>query len=174
MNLERLQKTIEMIGLTLPPNDDWMPALILEKRNKVEIFGFAGNSMGGDLIKDIVADQITRLIADFRPDAACFITTAWTLDFGDKPASEEMIRKLRSGQIRPSQSPNRIEVVNAYCYGERGENEGEAFMMGYIQRFKNSHPKIKKWRTIAGDSELTTEGRFPDAIREGFQQARGG
>jgi hypothetical protein len=172
MNLKRLQKTIEAIGTHLPPNDDWMPALILERKGDATIFGFVGDPMGGDIAKDVVALTITRCIKEFKPDCACFITTAWTLDFNALGSDEAFIEKVRTGQIRPSQHPDRVEVVNAYCYGERGESEGEALMFGYIQRFKDSHPKIKKWRIIEDDT--SAEGRFPDAIKEGFKLARGG
>lgn len=172
MNLKRLQKTIEKIGESLPPNDDWMPALILEGKKANSIFGFIGDPMGSSLMKEIVADQITRCIAEFKPDCACFITTAWSIDFGDKGASEAMVDLIRRGEIRPSQHPDRIEIVNAYCYGEQGESEGEALMVGHIQRFKDKHPKIKKWRIIEGNT--TAEGRFPEAIKEGFKLARGG
>lgn len=170
MNLKGLQKVIEGIGKGLSPDSDWMPALILEGKEANSIFGFAGNPMANDMMKDIVADQITRCIAEFKPDCACFITTAWSLDFEGVP--EEEVEKYRSAQIRPSQHPDRIEIVSAYCYGEKGESEGEAVMIGYIQRFKDSHPKIKKWKIMDGNT--TAEGRFPEAIQEGFKLARGG
>lgn len=177
MNLKRLQKTIEAIGDGLPPDGDWMPTLILESKKVNSIFGFIGNPLANDLMKDITADQITRCIAEFKPDCACLITTAWSIDFGDKGAPESMWELLKSGQIRPSQHPDQIEIVSAYCYGEKGESEGEALMYGYIQRFKNSHPKIKKWKIIDsgdGDGDMTAKGRFPEAIQDGFKQARGG
>jgi hypothetical protein len=172
MNLRRLQRTIEAIGEGLSPEDDWMPTLILEGKKASSIFGFVGDSMGGDLMKDITADQITRCIVEFKPDCACFITTAWSLDFGDEGPSEAMVDLLRRGKIRPSQHPDRIEIVNAYCYGEKGESEGEALMIGRIQRFKDRGPKIKKWTIFEDDA--SAEGRFPDAIKEGFKLARGG
>jgi hypothetical protein len=172
MNLTKLQKSIEAIGENLLPDDDWMPALILEGKGAASLFGFVGNSMGNDLMKDIVADQITKCIAEFKPDCACLITTAWSIDFGDEPASEAMTELLRRGEIRPSQHPDRIEIVNAYCYGEKGESEGETLMIGYIQRFKDKSPRIKKWKIIEDDA--SAEGRFPDAIKEGFKLARGG
>lgn len=173
MNLKRLQEIIEKIGESLPPNDDWMPALILESKEQVTIFGFAGNPMGGSRMKDLVAAQITKCIEQLKPDCACFISTAWSIDFeGKPPPSGAMVELIRKGEIRPSQHPDRIEIVNAYCYGEKGENEGEALMIGDIQRFENSHPKIKKWRII--EEGATAEGRFPEAIQDGFKLARGG
>jgi hypothetical protein len=172
MNLRRLQRTIEAIGEGLPPKDDWMPTLILESKKANSIFGFVGDSMGGDLMKDITADQITRCIAEFKPDCACFITTAWSLEFEEGEVGELQAEMMRSGKIRASQHPDRIEIVNAYCYGEKGESEGEALMIGYIQRFKDRGPKIKKWKIIEEDASAT--GRFPDAIKEGFRKARGG
>jgi hypothetical protein len=172
MNLKRLQRTIEKIGENLPPGDDWMPALILEKKESVSIFGFIGNPMGGTVMKDLVAETIMNTIAEFKPDCACFITTAWSLDFGAMGSPQEMIDRYIRGELRPSQHPDRIEIVNAYCYGERGESEGEAMMVGYIQRSKDKGPKIKKWKII--DKGATAEGRFPEAIQEGFKLARGG
>lgn len=151
-----------------------MPALILEGKGEKAnaIFGFMGESMRNEMMKDITATHLTMCIAELKPDCACFVTTAWSLDFEAMNASEALIEAFRSGRIRASQHPDRIEIVNAYCYGERGESEGEALMIGYIQRFKDKGPTIKKWKIISED--VSTEGRFPEAIKEGFKLARGG
>lgn len=173
MNLRKLQRTIEAIGEGLSPDSDWMPALILEGKGSVSIFGFVGDCMGSWQAKDASAAQMTKLISEFKPDCACFVSTAWSLDLEGKEVSEEMLEKIKSGEIRPSQHPDRIEIVNAYCYGESGESDGEALMMGYVQRFKDRGPKIKKWKIIEDDG-VSAEGRFPEAIQEGFRLARGG
>lgn len=171
MDLKRLQKTIENIGKHLPPNDDWMPALILESKAKITIYGFVGDPMGGNRMKDVVAAGITDLIATERPDCACFITTAWTVDFEalGMPGEEELERWKR-GNIKLSEHPDRVEIVNAYVYGERGPNEGECLMVGYIKRSPNKGPQISKWK-IHQDG-IEAEGRFPEAVKEGFRKAK--
>jgi hypothetical protein len=161
---------IELIGGGLPPNDDWMPALILENKGSASVFGFT--DLDGDEAKDIVANKITEVIAEFKPDTACFITTAWTLEFEKEKSSEAEIARFMSGHLRIRDHPNRIEIVSAYCYGDLGENEGEALMIGYIQRYPNQGPQIKRWK-IMDDDITTAEGRFPDAVKDGFKQAKG-
>jgi hypothetical protein len=174
VDIKRLQKTIEEIGKRLPPNDDWMPALILESKSKVTVYGFLGDPMGGHQMKDRVADEITELIATDKPDVACWITTAWTVDFEKMgPMGDEELERWKRGNIRLSQHPDRIEIVNAYVYGERGPNEGEVLMMGFIRRSKNKGPEIKKWK-IFDQEGIEAEGRFPEAVKEGFQKAKGG
>jgi hypothetical protein len=167
MNLNKLQKTIEKIGGTLPPTDDWMPALIVEGKKEVSIFGFIGDSMGDQLAKDTVASKITELIAEFKPYFVCFITTAWSVDF-EKENLDELDKELWTAvAMKVSEHPNRVEIVNAYCYGVQGPNKGESLMIGYIQRFPDKGPRIKKWKVVKEGA--SAEGRFPDAIKEGFK-----
>jgi hypothetical protein len=172
MNLERLQKTIEEIGTSLPPEGDWMPALILEKPEDVSIFGFVGDAMKNDYTKSRTAEQMIELICEFKPHTACFVTTAWTLDWEGIPNRDERLKGFMDGTLRVSQQPDRIEIVSAYCYGEKGENEGEVLMMGYIQRFKDKHPKIKRWKIMGGQDDVSAGGRFPEAIKKGFMANR--
>lgn len=174
MNIKKLQETIEKIGKGLGPEDDWMPTLILENKKESSIFGFIGDSMGNEYAKDMVAGKIIALIAEFKPDTACWITTAWTLDFDkDKLRKDPRMEAFMQGKIRLKDQPDRIEIVNAYCYGVRGENEGEVLMMGYIKRFKNRHPEITKWKEMGGTDDFTAKGRFPEAVHEGFRKAKG-
>jgi hypothetical protein len=173
MNLKKLQSVIEDIGTSLSPEGDWMPALILENPKECSIYGFVGDSMKDDFMKDRTAEQITRLIIENKPFSACWITTAWTLDWEKDPESSKRIDAFMSGRLRVSDQPDRIEIVNAYCYGEKGENEGESIMFGYIQRFKDKHPKITRWKIVEGKDDFTAGGRFPEAIQEGFSRAKG-
>jgi len=172
MNLNRLQKIIERIGEGIPPKDDWMPVLILESKEQASVFGFVGDPMSGQYAKDIVARKITECISTFKPDVACFITTAWSLDFEKGGLSELDMELYKMGSIKISEHPDRVEIVNAYVYGVRGPNKGEALMIGYIQRHPDKGPTIRKWKVIKEGA--SAEGRFPDAVKEGFELAKGG
>jgi hypothetical protein len=175
MNLKGLQKVIEKIGRELPPGDDWMPALILESEKAVNIFGFVGEPLVNTQAKDQCAEQIADLISKFKPDCACFVTTAWSVSSDKKGKgglSELEVELWRMGAMKLSEHPRRVEIVNAYCYGIRGPNKGEALMIGHIQRFPDKGPRIKKW--IIMDDETNAQGRFPDAIKKGFELAKGG
>jgi hypothetical protein len=170
MDLNELQKIIEKIGVTLPPKDDWMPALILESEKEgASIFGFVGDAMGSQMAKDVVAQAITSCIIRSKPDCACFVTTAWSIDFEAEGVSELDMELWKSGAYKLKDHPKRIEIVNAYVYAVRGPNKGEALMMGFIQRFPDKGPKIKEWKIIKEGA--TAEGRFPDAVKKGFQLA---
>jgi hypothetical protein len=171
MNLKKMQDIIEKIGKTLPPKDDWMPALIIEGKTMVEVYGFVGDPMGGQFSKDLVARKITDCIETFDPDAACFITTAWSLDFEKGGMDDFELELYKAGATKIKDHPKRVEIVSAYVYGVRGPNKGEAFMMGYIQRYPDKGPSIKKWKVVTEGA--SAEGRFPDAIRKGFQLAKG-
>lgn len=174
MNLQKLQTIIESIGTSLPPQGDWMPTLILENKTDCSIFGFVGDSLKNEYTKDRTAEQMINLIREFKPHTACFITTAWTLEWDkERNKKDPRLEKFMRGELRVRDQPDRIEIVSAYCYGEKGENEGETLMVGIIQRFPNKHPKIKEWRTMGGADDTTAAGRFPEAIKEGFSRAKG-
>lgn len=167
MNLKGLQEIIEKIGEGLPPKDDWMPALIVENDESASVFGFVGDCMGSQQSKDMVAQQIIKCIVEFKPHCACFITTAWLADLEKEDLSEFEMELWRAGVNKISDYPKRIEIVNAYYYGVRGPDKEEALMIGYIQRYPDAGPKIKKWKIIREGA--SAEGRFPDAVKEGFQ-----
>jgi hypothetical protein len=169
LNLKKLQSIIEKIGEETPPKDDWMPVLILEGRKEVTVYGFIGKPMEGEYAKNSTARKITESIAAFKPDVACFITTAWSLDFEKGGISERDVEAYMSGAIKIANHPARVEIVNAYVYGVRGSNKGEALMIGYIQRHPDKGPTIKEWKVIKEGA--SAEGRFPDAVKEGFQLA---
>lgn len=148
-----------------------MPALIIEGKEQASIFGFIGNCMDDQIGKDAIANQITKVISEFKPDCACFITTAWSIDFEAEGMDEFDMELWKAGAFRVRDHPNRVEIVNAYVYGVRGPNEGEALMMGTIERFPDKGPRIKKWKVF--EEGASAEGRFPDAVKEGFRKAKG-
>ena len=163
MNLKLFQKMIEDIGTKIPPDDDWMPVLIVEKEGKGIIFGLAPEFMKNDRMKDVCAVLMSKTISMLKPDAACFMSTAWMSTL-EKKQGEEC---AKSGVYpRPSLDPNRIEIVVCVCMGRKGESDGEIMMTGDILRRRGKHPIIKKWKIH--DSETECSGRFPDAMREGF------
>jgi hypothetical protein len=169
MNLKRLQNIIEKVGEGIKPKDDWMPVLILEGKKETSLYGFVGGPMEDQSSKDIVASKITACIETFKPESACFITTAWSIDFEKNKMDEFDLELWKAGATKLADHPNRIEIVSAYVYGVRGENKGEALMIGYIQRHPDSSPTIKRWNVIQDGA--SAEGRFPDAVKRGFRLA---
>ena len=169
MNLKSFQDSVEDIGKKLDPDDDWMPVLFLEKDKEVAVIGMM--MMDNNETKNMCAKMITTVISLTNPDSACFITTAWMSTTNDafKDASHEEINEAyRQGYIPPpSQDPDRIEIVSAVCIGVRGENDGEGFMIGEIERHTDKAPTIKKW-DVHQDGDLHLTGRFADAMKKGF------
>jgi hypothetical protein len=172
MDLNKLQKAIEKIGKSLPPKDDWIPALIIEGKEGASIFGFAGDAMFNNFSKDVVAKAITNCIAKFKPDCACFVTTAWSIDLEKSGIDEFDLELWKAGAMKIADHPDRVEIVNAYYYSREGPEPEEALMIGYIQRYPDKGPTIRKWKIIKEGA--SAEGRFPDAVKGGFDLAKGG
>src|ERR1044071_6807545 len=105
MKSEEIQRMVEHVGSGLEPNADWMPALIVEKQGKLAIFGLA-TPMEDDQGKDAVAGCISASIYATEPDAACFVSTAWSLK------QEDAGSYIPGTKI--SDHPNRIEVVMCF------------------------------------------------------------
>lgn len=169
MNLNDFKESIIDVGKALKPDDDWMPVLFLQKDGQTAMIGMF--LMENDETKEMCAFMLRHVIRKTNPDSACFVTTAWMSKPPEnfKASSEEECKEAyRKGYIkRPSEDPNRIEIVSAVCMGIRGENDGEAFMIGEIERFPDKPPQIKKW-DIHDEEGLHLGGRFAEAIREGF------
>jgi len=170
MNLKLFQEQIEHIGTGLAPDDDWLPVLFLEKDDETAVIGLL--LMENDTMKDICAKVMEMLVRVTNPDSACFVSTAWLSSMPEdkrgKYQSEEEIREaFDSGELpRPSEDPNRKEIVVAVCIGVKGENDGEAMMMGEIERSPDKPPRIKEWNIH--DDDMGMSGRFAGAIKEGF------
>jgi len=160
MKVEQFKNAIERIGETLDPDGDWLPTFFIEKDGKVAVMGlFMPDNLEGH---DMVARLMTIVTAITNADAACFISTAWIAP----PNPDGTI-------TRPRDHPNRKEIINGYCMGIRGEADGEAMMMAKIRRSPDKPPVLYDWQLYEseGEDECTIEGRFPDAIREGFRLA---
>jgi hypothetical protein len=162
MNLHGFRKSIEKIGETLEPDEDWMPTLIIEKGRKYIIIGLVGDCMRDQGAKDMTAAFMIKVISESGCDAACLISTAWQLSLSLKDHDI-----LKPGPIRPSTDPRRVEIVMCCCVGRTGESDGEQMMTGAIERSKGHHPKIRKWETM--DSKAIFKGRFFEAMKEGFK-----
>ncbi len=168
MNLKSFQERIERVGTNLDPDEDWMPVLFLEKDNDMAMVGLL--MMEDEQQKDMCAFVMEQLVRTTNPDSACFLSTAWMSRMREDNTyknDEEIKEAYRTGEILPpSKDPNRKEIVIAVCIGVKGENDGEAMMMGEIERSPDGPPRIKEW-TIH-DDEWGMSGRFADAIKKGF------
>ncbi len=162
MNLDKMKKSIEDIGTELGSQEDWMPALIMEKQGQSMILGLGGDCMGNQETKDMTAKLMTALISDIQPESVCFVSTARSVRMDPERADNE---KLMSGTIRVSQHPDRYEIVVCACAGK----DWEKTMIGEILRSPDGPPKIKKWDMLPGGR---SEGRFPDALRDGFKNRK--
>lgn len=161
MKVEQFKEAIIDIGKHLAPDADWMPAFFLEKDRRLAIVGLL--LMGeSDESKDRTADMMEFLITVTNPDAVCFISTSW-VGHGREDGS----------WVRPSKDPKRKEAVTGFCMGVRGEADGEALLIGYIQRSPDKPPVITNWvmHESEDDNEITTKGRFPEAMQAGFDNA---
>lgn len=171
MQLHEYQKMIEHVGEGLQPDGDWMPVLFVEKDRQILVVGMP--MFEGESGKDMAAAAIYMTIRACNPDSVAWVTTAWTapMQVEGKMDKEEFTEAYKKGYItRPSESPSRIEVVSVTCIGVRGQNEGEGFMLGYIERSENKPPRIPKW-DVHDEPEIEMAGRFPEAIKKGFADA---
>jgi hypothetical protein len=83
---------------------------------------------------------------------------------------EELEEAYEKGWVpTATEDPTHTEAVVGTCIGVRGEGDGEALMIGHIERFPDKPPRIKKWDVY--EDEARIEGRFADAIRFGFEHA---
>lgn len=171
MNLKGIQATIEKIGTKLDPDGDWLPTLILEGK-KSGVYGFGGEAMMNNQVKDLVAAEITELIVLHEPEVVYWVTSAWSLSHQNPGVSELDLELYRQGAFKISEHKHRVEIVNVYSYTEKPKPR-EVIMFGRINRHKSRSPTIGKWDIMEGP-EVTSEGRFPEAVKEGFKKAKGG
>jgi hypothetical protein len=196
--LMSLRETIEDIGKDLPPEDDWMPVVMVEGifpadmpgvkpeqigQPGIIVLGMAGNLMNHDAGKDFVAIMMEGMAEKFRATAMTFISTAWAStpparkmskaeEEYYKNESEEETRKRMYAEAkafgRPSEDPNRKEIVIVLSVAYGGEDDGTKIATADIVRSKGP-PQLTNWKIIAPGVGFT--GRFPDAIYQGLKKA---
>jgi len=170
MNLTAFQKSVEDIGKNLDPDEDWMPVLFLEKGDQRALIALM--LMDNNETKDLCAAVMEQIIRVTNPDSACFISTAWITtakeeNKGKYPDYESVEEAYKRGHILPpSLDPDRKEIVIGVCIGIRGENDGQAMMVGEIERSPGKPPRIKDWKIH--DDDMVMKGRFADAMHDGF------
>lgn len=126
------------------PDDDWAPVLIVGGARPV--------TAGLDLDdKDAMAHAISEIIREHEAEAAALVTSGWQ---SSDPAAA-------SGTMRASEDPERVEILTvAVMDAERAE-----WWCAEITRYEEAPPVLGDWEMLSP----TASGRFPDAMRHGFE-----
>lgn len=162
-----VRETVEHIGERLDANEDWLPVMIaFGKTPAILPLPMIGDPDCKDLVAQVV---IPGAIKQAKPDFIVLVTMGWMVQY-DGTTLEGVAAMSRdevtygSGDI--ARRPNKEEVMNIFVISKDGAERQE---LAYVHRNPTLHP-VLQWRD---DISLAAriEGRFPDALRAGMQQA---
>ncbi len=200
-NLMQLRKTVEDIGRSLPPQDDWMPVVIVDgsipktgslppgfkeeqRGEKIRMIVGVGDMISSEESKDHLADRMRTAALAFRATTMTFISCVWMsvisvkTDRIEGESDEELNKRMEKNAKRhqqvhgmPSQDPNRIEKLMMLTISYGGEDNGAKTAFASIKRYKDKPPALYDW-VITDNREGGFVGRFPDALYEGMKLAR--
>jgi hypothetical protein len=167
-----IKSSVESVGTTLKPDDDWVPVLwAASAEGKVGLFAIP--QMGDPDSKDAAAAIIPIVIGEFKPKIAALVMTAWSkhYDASDpiKHAAELARDEAKAGGFgRLEPLDDKCEIVCVWVFDQDGNERG---LVADITRYPTLHP-VLSWRQDMDGATAT--GRFPEAMRAGFALARGG
>ncbi len=196
--LMSLRRVVEEIGGMLPPEDDWMPVVIIDgsipktgplpkgfedkKRGEKGRFIFGiGDFMGSDDGKNILAQLMRAAGMALRAETMTFISCVWAsispgikIDQGnlsDEEFAEADAMRYRKEHGTPSQDPNRIEKLMMMSVSYGGEDDGPKTAFASIKRYKDKPPALYDW-VINDGEESGFIGRFPEAIYDALKMSQ--
>jgi hypothetical protein len=162
-----MRGTVEFVGSNLDPDEDWMPVLVCFG-DQPTIIGIP--MLGQPELKDMMAQTvIPDTIKQAKPDFVALVTMGWMVQYNTNTleGTAAMMRdeaKYAPGNI--ADRPHKEEVVTVYVVSKNGEERQD---MAYVHRHPTLHPTLQ-WRDDISQ-QSKAEGRFPDGLRAGMEQA---
>jgi hypothetical protein len=140
---------VDKIRPKMGPDDDWMPVVFWWNGG----LGMVGLEFGNDLEKALAYTVVARnLIERHHAFVAATVNTAWL---------GSIVRDGELPQMRPSQDPERVEVLLIQAADWAGRT---ASWMGRITRGQTC-PLVEEWYpSTANPIELV--GMIPDTLKE--------
>lgn len=159
-----LKNTLEGIGETLGPEDDWIPVMLMYGGEKDAIVGLPSLADHKEVMSDLL---IPKLIADHKPEFVALVTMGWAKDYdvSTLEGTAELARDEAMYEVgNIADRPGKYETLVGHIVDKDGN---EAQLFGYVHRHPTLSPTIQ-WR-----DDLCTDipkdksaGRFPDALRK--------
>jgi hypothetical protein len=169
-----IRETVEHIGKSLPPDDDWMPVVFVE------------GTFPADMPDVFLAGIMRGLAIKMKARGMTFLSTVWMSHVKDpayfKPgpeneSEEDMKRRAldeaeawRKKHGPPSKDPNRIERIMLFSVYYGGIDDGTKMAYADIKRSPGKHPVLQDWH-LHDAAEMGFTGRFYDAVYEGIKEA---
>jgi hypothetical protein len=144
------------------PDDDWVATMILfSKESGVTVAMLDPDFFASEVHKEVLATQVMPgLVKQTGAEKVAFITSCWAL-YLDKEQAQEYMRNGVPADGSPSNSPERVELVQITCV-----SADEAFCSSArIFRDGEQPPALQQWEDT---DAMSTQGRFLDGLRLAF------
>lgn len=160
------QQHVRNVGRSFTePDDDWPPMFIAEMRGGRGAVGLLPlEAFASDDTKDVLAEVVLPAIIErFKATKFAFTTSAWLSIVGHRP---DVQAAQMEGRMRPSEDPERIEIVTLTCY----DAERHDWFGARIHRTRRRPPKLGPFQEaheiIGGERrpDWNVDGRFVDPI----------
>jgi hypothetical protein len=194
-----IRRSVESIGETLAPDEDWMPTLLVEgtcptqgplppgvpesARGLKTSFVIGILHFANEAAKEATAMMMRMTAVALDATAMAFVSAVWMSMANTKAKKlenesdedfesrmEEEAVKWQNEHGMPSQDPNRIEKLMIISASTDAEDDGNVTAFASIRRYKDKPPTLYDW-AIMDDSVHGFVGRFPDAISDGLRVA---
>jgi hypothetical protein len=194
-----IRRSVESIGETLAPDEDWMPTLIVEgtcpkegplppglpesARGSKTTFVIGILRFSNEAAKQRTAMMMRMTAVALDATAMAFVSAVWMSVANTRAkklegeSDEDFERRMEQEAVdwqnehgRPSQDPNRIEKLMIISASTDAEDDGNVTAFASIRRYKDKPPTLYDW-AIMNDSVHGFVGRFPDAISDGLKAA---
>lgn len=161
---ERVLLQARMVGRAFTkPDDDWAPVALIDTPRGIGVVAIDTDYFADYESKQELAEQVLpALIREHKVRKIALVTSAWMSVLADRPEARDAMAR---GELRPSQDPDRVEVVWITVM----DAEVKRAWMAPILRSRRKPPKLGPWTRHDESADSTLSGLLVDSVIEALR-----
>lgn len=159
---KHVREQVRVVGRTFTePDADWSPVAIVETPATIAVVGIDPAFLADQESKHLLGEQaLPALVRQHKARKLALVMSAWMSVVENRPGLAEALVR---GELRPSQDPERIEVVWVVVM----DAEVKHAWMAQIRRSRRKPPKLGPWTQPPEGGELA--GLMVDSVAEALR-----
>lgn len=161
---ERVLLQARMVGRTFTkPDDDWAPVAVIDTPRGLGVVVIGAGHLADYESKRVLGEQVLpALVREHKARKIALVTSAWMSVLADRPDVRDALAR---GELRPSQDPERVEVVWVTVM----DAEVKRAWMAPILRSRRKPPKLGPWTRHDEGANSGLSGLLVDSVAEALR-----
>lgn len=156
---ERVLLQARMVGRTFTkPDDDWAPVALIDTPRGIGVVAIDSDYFADYESKRALAELVLpTLVREHKARKLALVTSAWMSFLADRPEARDAMTR---GKLRPSQDPERIEVVWIIVM----DAEVKRAWSAPILRSRRKPPRLGPWTTHSDSADRVVGGPMVESV----------